>query len=211
MAFLDDTGVTKLVSYLKTKIQALLSTALDTKQDTLVSGYNIKTINYNNTILGTGNLVGRDIVSAGTGLSYNSSGTSLYVDLSNAVNSTSETTAATSKAVYDAYELASQAYDEATNEPLFQVKTYTYTYSVAASGSTNVTKANLGITVPDGYSMGGYLGISTANANVVPRSWNPMSTQTGTSIVLRNVSTTAVSSQKLTVNVLYLATAHVGT
>lgn len=51
MAFLDDNGVTKLTSYLKTKIQVLING----KQDTLVSGTNIKTVN-NNSLLGSGNV-----------------------------------------------------------------------------------------------------------------------------------------------------------
>lgn len=51
MSFLDDAGVTKLVSYLKTKVQTLISS----KQDLLVDGRNIKTINQYS-ILGSGNL-----------------------------------------------------------------------------------------------------------------------------------------------------------
>ena len=51
MSFLDDAGVTKLTSYLKGKIQTLLSK----KQDTLISGTNIKSIN-GNSMLGSGNI-----------------------------------------------------------------------------------------------------------------------------------------------------------
>lgn len=55
MAFLDNAGVTKLTSYLQTKIENLLSS----KQDTLVSGTNIKTIN-NTSLLGSGNITTND-------------------------------------------------------------------------------------------------------------------------------------------------------
>ena len=51
MSFLDNAGVTKLTSYLKTKIEALISN----KQDTLVSGTNIKTVG-GYSLLGSGNV-----------------------------------------------------------------------------------------------------------------------------------------------------------
>ena len=88
--------------------------------------------------------------------------------------------------------------------PLFHRVRYSYTYSCAANNSVNVSKDNLGISVPSGFSMAGYTGISTSNANVIPRSWNPWATQTGASIVLRNVSGTAANNQTLTVDVLYI-------
>lgn len=57
MAFLDDAGVTKLTSYLQTKIENLITSELSSKQDTLVSGTNIKTVN-NESILGSGDVSG---------------------------------------------------------------------------------------------------------------------------------------------------------
>ena len=51
MAYLDNNGVTKLASYLKSKIEGILAR----KQDTLVSGVNIKTLN-GNSLLGDGNV-----------------------------------------------------------------------------------------------------------------------------------------------------------
>ena len=88
--------------------------------------------------------------------------------------------------------------------PLYKVVRYSYTYSCAASGATTVTKKNLGITVPDGYTMGGYVAISTGSGGIVPRSWNPQSTPTGTTIALKNVLTSSVSNQTLMVDVLWL-------
>lgn len=85
-----------------------------------------------------------------------------------------------------------------------KVATYTFTYSVAANGSTNVSKNDLGITVPSGYTLAGYIGISTGHANIVPRSWNPDASDSGASIVLRNLASTAVSSQSLAVKVLFI-------
>lgn len=87
---------------------------------------------------------------------------------------------------------------------------YPFTYSVSGSGSVNITKNQLGISVPDGYTLVGYTSISTGNANVIPRSWNAQSTPTGTSIVLRNVTSTAVSNQSFFVDVLYMKTSAEG-
>ena len=99
---------------------------------------------------------------------------------------------------------------ELQGEGLWQTQTCTYAYTCAASGSANVTKANLGVSVPTGYKIAGYTSISTANADVVPRSWNSNSTTTGTSIVLRNLTNTQKTGT-LTVVVLYLKTSHEAT
>lgn len=53
MKFLDAAGVTTLVTKLKTKFA--LKTELSSKQDSLISGTNIKTVN-NNSLLGSGNV-----------------------------------------------------------------------------------------------------------------------------------------------------------
>lgn len=169
MAFLDNSGVSKLVAYFETKIQTLLAQ----KQAKLTEG------------------TGIDI-----------KGDTIRVLLNDTTSSTSRTQAATANSVYETYRKAS--------ELLFKVTRYTYTYSVSANGSTNVTKNQLGISVPTGYTMGGYVAVSTGHANIVPRSWNPQSTATGTSIVLRNLSSTAVSNQTLIVDVLWLKSDRTG-
>lgn len=169
MAFLDNSGVSKLVAYFETKIQTLLAQ----KQSKLTEG---------------------------TGIDIR--GDTISVLLDNSTNSMSRTHAATAYSVRTTYQKAS--------EQLFKVTRYTYTYSVSANGSTNVTKNQLGISVPTGYTMGGYVAVSTGHANIVPRSWNPQSTETGTSIVLRNLSSTAVSNQSLIVDVLWLKSGRKG-
>lgn len=90
-------------------------------------------------------------------------------------------------------------------EDFWHVQRCNYSYTCPASGSVNVTKNQLGVSVPTGFTIIGYTSISTANADVVPRSWNAQSSATGTSIVLRNLT----SSQKtgtLTVDVLSMKT-----
>lgn len=93
-----------------------------------------------------------------------------------------------------------------TDVKVWAVQRCTCSYSVAASGSANITKNQLGVMQPIGFSLAGYVSISTGNANVIPRSWNAQSTPTGTSIVLRNVGTSAVSNGTLIVDVLWLLT-----
>ncbi len=90
-------------------------------------------------------------------------------------------------------------------EQLYSVVRYSYEYTCPASGTVNITKNDLGISVPSGYRIAGYIGISTGNADVVPRSWNPQATATGTTIPLRNL-TTAQKTGTLAVDVLYLKT-----
>lgn len=90
-------------------------------------------------------------------------------------------------------------------EQLYSVVRYSYAYTCPASGTVNITKNDLGISVPSGYRIAGYIGISTGNADVVPRSWNPQATATGTTIPLRNL-TTAQKTGTLAVDVLYLKT-----
>jgi len=55
MAFLDNAGVEKLATFIKAKVDAALNSGLATKQPTLVSGTNIKTLNYSS-LLGSGNI-----------------------------------------------------------------------------------------------------------------------------------------------------------
>lgn len=92
-------------------------------------------------------------------------------------------------------------------EQPYMVERYSYAYTCPASGTVNITKNDLGISVPTGYRIAGYVGISTGNADVVPRSWNPQATATGTSIPLRNLTTTQKTGT-LTVDVLYLKSAY---
>lgn len=63
MSFLDDAGVTKLTSYLQTKINTLLTA----KQDKLVSGTNIKTIN-GTSLLGGGSVAVQPTLVNGTNI-----------------------------------------------------------------------------------------------------------------------------------------------
>lgn len=91
------------------------------------------------------------------------------------------------------------------------VERHTYTYSASGNGTVNITKNQLGITNKTGYTIAGYVSISTGHNNVIPRSWNAQSTQTGTSVVLRNVSSSSANNQTLIVDVLYLLTADSGT
>lgn len=91
------------------------------------------------------------------------------------------------------------------------VERHTYTYSASGNGTVNITKNQLGITNKTGYTIAGYVSISTGHNNVIPRSWNAQSSQTGTSIALRNVSSSSANNQTLIVDVLYLLTADSGT
>lgn len=94
-----------------------------------------------------------------------------------------------------------------TAEQPYIVERYSHAYTCPASGTVNITKNDLGITVPTGYRIAGYVGISTGNADVVPRSWNPQATATGTSIPLRNLTSTQKTGT-LMVDVLYLKSAY---
>lgn len=70
---------------------------------------------------------------------------------------------------------ADNASDALTNlgigdiKPIAMVKHFVTTYTIAASGHWNSTLSF--ITVPSGYTMVGFVGLSTNDANVIPRSW----------------------------------------
>lgn len=81
----------------------------------------------------------------------------------------------------------------------YTLSTYTYSYTVAANGTLNVTATNLGVTATANYVPVAFSRIDTGNNNVVHRSENVEATGSTAMVALRNL---ASSSQSGTLTVV---------
>ena len=88
----------------------------------------------------------------------------------------------------------------------YQTKTWSYTYTLNAGASLNVTGTNLGISTPSGYTPVAVVRITTEHSDVVARSFNCLQTGGNTVVALHNIGTSKASSKSLSVTILYLQT-----
>jgi hypothetical protein len=137
-------------------------TALNTKQATLVSGTNIKTIN-NTSLLASGNINLQATLVSGTnirtinGISLLGSGNidTPTVELTDSVSTTSSTIAASATAVKTAYDLANSKVSATTTTVLSATAGASYgavgTYVLAYTYPTNTGATNFGATIAGSY------------------------------------------------------------
>ena len=81
---------------------------------------------------------------------------------------------------------------------------YTYTYSLAANTTLNITANDFGISAPSGYTAVAVRYFSSGSGSVMVRTASAGSTGTNTAMSVRNVTGTAVSDAIAYLTVLYM-------
>ena len=87
--------------------------------------------------------------------------------------------------------------------PKFVYKTFSGTYSINASDSTNITKSQIGYAVPAGYTFAGIMGFTTGASAVNLVAIRPDSDNIMT---VRNVTNSAQSNKTMFLNILFVST-----
>ena len=88
----------------------------------------------------------------------------------------------------------------------YQIKKYTYTYTLSSGAAIDITASQLGFSTPSGYTPVAVARIATADNKVVVRSFNVLTSGDGIALSMRNVGSSSASSKSLTYEVLYLQT-----
>lgn len=91
---------------------------------------------------------------------------------------------------------------------LLVTRNYDYDYTVNANSALEISATDFGKTTPSGYTPVGIITFTTRSNNVIPRSLDATALANGAVIILRNVSSAAVSA-KVSVRVLYARSASV--
>ena len=94
-----------------------------------------------------------------------------------------------------------------SSAPLFLRKTCTATINVAANSYTLVSKSDLGMTTPSGYSTLGIRSFFTGNENALIYSVHPGSTSSV--LRVRNLTNSALSNVSVSVDVVYVKTGYI--
>lgn len=105
---------------------------------------------------------------------------------------------------YHGYPVSINSIVAKTKSP-FVTNTYTYRYTVAASGNVSITGTNLDVVTPDYYEAVAIRKIDTGNANVVARYEDAAATGSNTVLTLRNLSTASVTAT-VTIEIFYMNT-----
>ena len=87
---------------------------------------------------------------------------------------------------------------------LFQIKEYSYSYSIPANGSLTITAANLNISTPTGYKPIAVVNVNPANDSIFVRG-HRCDVTTGNVAWLRNVAASTVTGT-FYMNILYVYT-----
>lgn len=88
-------------------------------------------------------------------------------------------------------------------DPMFKYSGYTYTYSLAAGESLDITGTNFGISTPSGYSPLAIRSFYTGSTNVVARAVYGMASGGSTVMQLKNISSNASNNVTAGISILY--------
>lgn len=87
--------------------------------------------------------------------------------------------------------------------PSYQIIDYSYSYTISANGSLNITATDLGISTPAGYTPIGMAKFGSGNGNVNVRYADAQATGTTIALGLRSVNSSSVSASA-TFSILYM-------
>ena len=95
------------------------------------------------------------------------------------------------------------------SDPIFASASYTYTYSLGAGETLNITAGDFGISVPTGFTTFAIRSFSSGSANVIPRAILGGNTSSTSNVMqLRNVSTSSSSNVTASLTLVYVASKH---
>ena len=96
-----------------------------------------------------------------------------------------------------------QIYATTANPDVYQVKTYSYTYTLNANTSANYTATNFGVSTPSGYTPVAILSFTSGSGDCQVCAIYGQSTGSSGFMTIKNTSSSKVSSKTATVKMLY--------